>query len=394
MRGHIERRGNGYRITVRLGKDEDTGKYVRVSEQVNGKNLRDAREKAEKRITQILSEYDKGTFILSHKITVREYLKDWLDSTIKPNRERKTYVSYKSICDNYLIPRLGKLKLASLRKRHLQTLYNDKKEAGLTRTVELMHSVIHKALKDAIPDYIVRNVADEVERPKYNRPEPKILTKTDVHIYTEFVRETGYYHLFYTYIFTGSRRSELLALRRMDVNLDAGQININQNLDYVNKYNYTFKAPKTDKSKRCIDLTPSNAQVLKEYIEQMDAHRKSLNLPDFEPKDLVFCHIDGSPLPPDTVTHAWMKLVKRCGLDDIHLHSARHTMASHLLAENIPIAVVSERLGHSLQSTTLNIYNHLIPGMQREAAKKLDEALLPPPPPQSELQNVGDNTDG
>ena len=95
--------------------------------------------------------------------------------------------------------------------------------------------------------------------------------------------------------------------------------------------------------------------------------------------DLVFSHPDGTPLLPDSVTHAWIKLVRRAGLKSIRLHDARHTHASLMLKQGIHPKVVQERLGHATISTTLDLYSHIAPGLQEAAAIHFDEALISTP---------------
>ncbi|MDD5189861.1 MAG: tyrosine-type recombinase/integrase [Dehalococcoidales bacterium] len=91
---------------------------------------------------------------------------------------------------------------------------------------------------------------------------------------------------------------------------------------------------------------------------------------------LLFSHIDGTTLLPDTITHAWIKLTRRIGLKSVRLHDARHTHASLMLKQGIHPKVVQERLGHSSIQITLDTYSHVAPGMQTAAAKRFDEILL------------------
>ena len=93
--------------------------------------------------------------------------------------------------------------------------------------------------------------------------------------------------------------------------------------------------------------------------------------------DLVFSHYYGKPLLPDSVTHAWAKLVKRCGLEGVRLHDARHTHASLLLKQGVHPKIVQERLGHSGIAITLDLYSHVAPGLQQAAANKFDDIVLP-----------------
>ncbi len=90
---------------------------------------------------------------------------------------------------------------------------------------------------------------------------------------------------------------------------------------------------------------------------------------------LVFCQLDGGPLLPNSVTHAWIKLVLRPGLKPIRLHDARHTHASLMLKQGIHPKIVQERLGHSSVTITLDTYSHVAPGLQQAAAARFDEAF-------------------
>ena len=92
---------------------------------------------------------------------------------------------------------------------------------------------------------------------------------------------------------------------------------------------------------------------------------------------LIFSQVDGKPLLPDTVSHAWVKIVKRVGLKHFRLHDARHTHASLLLKQNVHPKVVQERLGHATISTTLDLYSHVAPGLQEAAARRFDDAFGP-----------------
>ena len=139
----------------------------------------------------------------------------------------------------------------------------------------------------------------------------------------------------------------------------------------------SFKEPKTAKSRRLIALSPSTAITLREHQTKQNALRKSLGYPALSNSDLVFSRYDGSPLLPNSITHAWIKLVRRCGLHGIRLHDARHTHASLLLKQGVHPKIVQERLGHAGIAVTLDFYSHVAPGLQQAAANKFDDILLP-----------------
>ncbi len=189
-------------------------------------------------------------------------------------------------------------------------------------------------------------------------------------------RNTEYYSLFYTLLFTGCRRAEALALRWSDVDLLLGQLSVTRSIQFVDN-KVTFKQPKTAKSRRLIALSPSTVTVLQEYWEAKNRMRQTLDLPLVTDNDLVFSHWDGTPLLPNSVTHAWMKLARRCGLQGIRLHDARHTHASLMLKQGTHPKIVQERLGHAGIAITLDLYSHVAPGLQQAAANKFDDIVLP-----------------
>jgi integrase len=379
MRGSIIERGGAFRLKISLGKNEETGKYDSYYETFHG-----SKPEAAKRLRQMLTERDKGTFIKPGKDTLGEYLKTWLDDYCSPNLGPRTIELYSYIVNKHVNPTLKDVPLVALKPQHLQHLYSDKLASGLSRrTVQLIHITLHKALKNAVKiGLLSRNVTEAVESPKITRHEMKVMSETDLHIFLEMARSTEYYALFYTLLFTGMRRNEALALRWQDVDLLLCQLSITRSMQYLHnvaiKDRVTFEQPKTQKSRRLIALSPSTVAVLNEHYELKKKQRKALGLKKkIAESDLVFSHYNGSPLLPDSVTHAWVKLAKRCGLTGVRLHDARHTHASLLLKQGVHPKIVQERLGHAGIAITLDLYSHVSPGLQQAAANKFDEIVLP-----------------
>jgi integrase len=385
MKGSIRERNGALQIRISLGKDSQTGEYSQHTEtvDVSGLNRKEAKDKADKRLRALLTDIDKGVFVRPGKSTVAEYLKAWLADYVKPNLAANTYALYSIICDKHIIPAFGNLALVDLKPTHLQHLYAEKQNAGLSnRTVQLIHVTLHKSLKNAVKAGLLsRNVAEAVDTPKIQRREMRTMNETDVHIFLEMARNTEYYGLFYTLLFTGMRRGEALALRWSDIDLLLCQLSITRSLQQLRDAEpgnrLTFKQPKTQKSRRLIALSPSTAAVLREHREAQIKQRQALELPALTDSDLVFSHWNGSPLLPSSITAAWIKLTRRCGLSGIRLHDARHTHASLMLKQGVSPKVISERLGHASIAITLDLYAHTTKGMQEEAAAKFDDIVLP-----------------
>jgi integrase len=173
------------------------------------------------------------------------------------------------------------------------------------------------------------------------------------------------------------------------------QLSINKTMQFLNN-KVSYKSPKTANSRRLVALSPSTCAVLtlhRETQNEIRKYKEDSPISDDEPlvsdddlesdedlvsdDDLVFCRSDGNPYLPNTISHAWIKLVKKCGLDGVRLHDARHTHATLLFKSGVSAKVIQERLGHSSVAFTMNTYAHVSPGMQKQAANQFDDAVIP-----------------
>ena len=385
MRGSIIKRSeSSYAIVLNLGKDPATGKRKQQWVTVKGN-----RREAERRLTELMHQLNIGTFIKPGRLTVKEYLQQWLQDYCVANLSPRTHELYSYICEKHLIPHIGLISLTELKPSHLQHLYSDKLSNGRSngkgglsnRTVQIIHITLHKALQNAVKTgLLVRNVAGAVDTPRIQRREMRVMSETDLHIFLEYAKDTPYYTLFYTSLFTGMRRAELLALRWSDIDLKLCQLSVTRSMQYIHgatpENRISFREPKTAKSRRLIALSPSTVITLREHKTKQAELRQSLGYPPLSDNDLVFSHYDGSPLLPNSVTHAWIKLVRRCGLHGIRLHDARHTHASLMLKQGVHPKIVQERLGHASIQITLDTYSHVAPGLQQAAANRFDDIVL------------------
>ncbi len=273
--------------------------------------------------------------------------------------------------------------LMQLKPEYLQRYYSEKLTGGRcdssgglsAQTVRHHHTALHKALQTAVEwGLLNRNAADAVSPPHVQRPEMQTWDEDEITRFLEAAKTTPYHHLFYLALFTGMRRSELLALRWQDVDFIMSQIYVSRSLHVLKGGKVVFKSPKTAKGRRTVALPPSAILMLGEHHEKQKLDRAMLGIP-LNDDGLVFCQLDGRPLLPNSVTHAWIKLVRRTGLKPIRLHDARHTHASLMLKQGIHPKIVQERLGHSSVTITLDTYSHVTPGLQQAAAAHFDEAF-------------------
>jgi integrase len=379
VRGHIVKRGkDSYSIVVSLGRDPTTGKYKYQWVSVKG-----TKREAEKRLSELLSQIDNGTFARPSKTMLAEYLETWLNEYVWVELAPRTAEGYELIVRRHLIPALGRITLTGLKPEHIQHYQSEKLSCGRAdgkgglspRTVRQHYMALHAALERAVKMGLVgRNAADAVSAPRYQRHQWQSLSEFGVNSVLEAARNTPYYVLFYQALFTGMRRSELLALRWCDVDLLLGRVQVTRSLHQLGSGDVVIRSPKSERSRRMVSLPPSATLVFQEEKEKQRRDRGALGMA-LKDDDLVFRDVEGKPLRPDTVTHAWVKLVRRIGLRGIRLHDARHTHASLMLKQGVHPKIVQERLGHASIQLTLDTYSHVVPGLQEAAAAGFDKIV-------------------
>ncbi|MGI8754047.1 MAG: site-specific integrase [Acidimicrobiales bacterium] len=181
---------------------------------------------------------------------------------------------------------------------------------------------------------------------------------------------------FYLAANTGMRRGEVLGLRWRDVDLDARRLSVHQAVISV-AYALQVADVKTGTSRRTIDLDPRTVAALHSWRKRQLEGRLALG-EQHEDHGLVFARPEGAPIHPDLFSKTFDRLVARSGLPVIRLHDLRHSHASLLLKSRVPVKVVSERLGHATPAFTMTVYQHVLPGMQAEAATTFADLLFGP----------------
>ena len=365
MRGHIFRRFRGsYQIVLYLGKDPVTGKYKQKWIAVKGK-----RRNAEHTMSELIHQYNLTGYIDTTRLTTKEFLERWL-SVIKSNLSAQSYERSASIVHQHLIPDFGNIAISKLMPEDLQRHYARQLAAGLKPgTVKKHHATIHAALAAAVKwGLIYRNIADIVDSPRYKRVEMETWDADEMNVFLDRNVDSEYYPLFYTALFTGMRRSELLGLKWMDIDFLMCQVAVRRTLEHLTDGSYLFQDVKTEKSRRNISLSPNVIGVLRNLFNSQPV---KLTAPD----SLVFSGPAGQPLRPNTVSRAWQLACRKAGVKVIRLHDARHTHATLMLKQGVHPKIVQERLGHSSIQMTLDTYSHVVPGLQEAAALKFDELV-------------------
>ena len=371
MPGYITKRSKGsYTVVVDLGRDPVTGKRRQLSRSVKG-----AKREAEALLVQLLHQRDVGVDAPPGKLTVADYLQKWLSEYARPNTAPKTYARYEQYVRLHLNPALGSIVLVKLRPLHIQAVYTAMQQKGLTaRTALHCHRLLRNALQQAVRWQLLgRNPCDAVEPPRSARYEVPALTIDQAQAILDAAGGTRYGALVYLAITTGLRQGELLGLRWRDVDLDAGRLSVRQTCQWLSGQGFIFRQPKTHRSTRPVALSPGTVERLHQH-RVSELEKRLAAGAYWQDHDLVFTDYLGKPIHPHTLWDGWRLIIRQTGIA-LRFHDLRHAHASLMLAQGTHAKIVQERLGHSTISTTLDIYSHVAPGLQEEAAARFDQLL-------------------
>jgi len=369
MRGSIRSKGkNSWQLQIYTGTGPD-GKRRRHFETIRGR-----KSDAQKRLNELLVSLEKGIPVPSGRLTLAEHLLNWLEGYVKTNCSPRTFDGYRSIAELHLIPALGQYQLKHLHAQSIQAYYGKACENLSPRTVAKHHRLLSQALKYAVRQgYLGRNPCELADAPSWKGKAMRTLTPREVEVLLDTAKDNRFYPVIYTAVSSGLRQAELLGLRWRDIDFDMLSISVSQVL-YKHNGICEFKEPKTSHSRRRVAMTPKLALYLKEYR----AERESLYWHFGEPltlDSLVFGNQEGKPLDPFVLSHDFSRIARQAGLEGIRFHDLRHTFASLMLLRGAKPKVISEALGHASVAFTMDIYSHIIEGMQEDAMALLDEVL-------------------
>jgi integrase len=372
------RRGNGEGSISRRKDGRWEAKYTAHTADgpkrraLYGKTRKEAADKLAKALADRASGYTFDT----ENMSVGEYLDRWLNDSDRGSVRPSTYERHEQIVRLHLKPALGRVKLSKLTPAHVQGLYRDKLDSGLSpATVQKIHTVLHKALAQALKwNMIARNAADAVKAPRPAPEEMHPLSPNEARKLIEAVRGDTLEALYVLAVHTGMRQGELLALKWEDVDLNEEVIRIRRTL-VRSGGRISLGEPKTKGSRRTVYLTGAAVEALKTHLEQQleDIER----LGDlYRDHGLVFTSGVGTLINPTNLRRrSFAPLLQRAGLPQIRFHDLRHTCATSLLSRNVHPKYVQELLGHATVAITLDTYSHMIPGMGNHTARAMEDVF-------------------
>jgi integrase len=272
---------------------------------------------------------------------------------------------------------LAKLRPEQISEAYAKALASGRLKGGgglSPRTVRQMHAILKSALSEAVKwEILVRNPASAVRGPEVGRAVMRTYDLEQTAELIEAVRGRRIFIPTLLAVLGGLRRGEIAALRWRDIDLAAAQLAIVQSAEQT-KTGVRYKEPKSGRG-RTVALSATLVTELRAHRVQQaqELLQVGKRLSD---DDLVVTQADGSPLRPHSLGQEWVRFLARYGaLPRIRFHDLRHAHATHLLASGVHPKVASERLGHSKVAITLDLYSHVLPNMQADAATIVDGAL-------------------
>ena len=333
----------------------------------------DTRAEASIKLTQLRHDIDQGVPLATGQQTVKQYLSQWIEYSAPEGLKPNTLRTYTGHVHRHIIPTIGDRQLSKLNFQDVQELQRKLAAKGLQpATVVYCRKVLRKALQQAVRGgLLVRNPVDLVDAPRIPREEIHPFTAEQAQSFIKAVKDTRLGALYTIAAILGLRKGEILALRWTDIDLDSATLQVRATLTVL-QGSFQLTTPKTPKSIRRIHLPAVVVSALQAHREEQERERQLREL-RWQDTNLVFTTSVGTPISPRNLSRSFDALLPRLGLPSIRFHDLRHTAASVMIANGVPIKLVSEILGHSSIAITLQVYGHIYDEQRRDAANKLDE---------------------
>jgi len=389
MRGMLKQRykGSWSLVLDDYRTDPTTGARIRKRKWIT---FRGTRKQAETRLNELVRAADRGEFVEPSKLTLGEWLTEWVEKAIKPPRKAQaTYDSYRRIITQSIAPKLGGLRLQALKPLDIEAYYGGLVDLA-PATVQVHHAILHSALAAAIKaNLVTRNVAALVSnKPKKGSHEDvldHVWSADEAAKFLTVAKQAGPQQAaFYTLALdSGARRGELAGLQWTDLDLATGKLTIRRQL--LSGGAEPVFAPTKTKAARTIELADETVRLLRAH-KAHQAEIKLANRTTYADRGMIFAKewsdvrkrgdCLGHPLQVNNIgQREFERLIKAAGVKRIKFHGMRHTVATLMLAAGVPPHVVQRRLGHAKIEMTLGIYAHALPSMQQAAAEKLAAML-------------------
>jgi len=360
--GYTFKNGNSYRTVI-----QHNGRTITAS----AKTAQESRRLAKEKVLN-LPLTAQGLVLKQKKTTLGTFLRDWLENEHKQNIAHSTYIRYRSLATNHIIPHLGEVLIQNLTPRLVTWFLNEMRVRGQSpRSQQQARALLSIALKAAEEqELITSNPVRKVRNPQNRQSSISPLSIEEVRRLLSTYKGTYLSARLHMALICGLRQGEALGLRWADIDLERDVIQIQQQMQKI-EGKYQFTHLKTQRSRRQIAIGSQTHEAVLEHwkiILEMKVSAKS----SWNELDLVFPNFNGSPRSPMTDYDQWQDALKLCGIAPRRLHDARHTAATLMYSQSIGIETISRALGHSSSAITSRLYVHSAEEPLREAAEKMN----------------------
>lgn len=382
MKGHIIERSPGKWAIVLDVPNE--GKRRRKWHTFHG-----TKRQAETECARLIAELAGGNYVEPAKTTLREYFVQWLKHE-KGNVSPKTLQRYEELLLKNVAPIIGGITLNKLSAASIDLAWGKLLESGRRdgkgglspRTVHHCRRVMLTAMDQAVKwDLLKRNPVALTRPPKVERKQMEAYSAPQTAVLLDELRASRVFIPVLLAALCGMRRGEIIALRWKDIDLAGAVIAVTRSAEQVGT-EVRYKETKSGKA-RTVALSSTVLEELRRHRLSQAEEQLKLGIRPSE-ESFVVAQIDGAPLKPVSLTHEWTRLLAKTDLPRIRFHDLRHSHATQLLAAGVHPKIASERLGHSTIGITLDLYSHVMPGMQANAAEQVDAAIKAAKKPASE----------
>lgn len=370
---------NGFgsiRKVIKSGKTYWEGRYtdpiLHKQKSVSAKTEKECRQK----LLEIQSRIFTGQYVTPQKQTLGAYLEEWLQNRI--NIEESTRDNYEKNLRLYVLPELGGIRLRELRYSHCQDWVRrlsggiDRRKPLSAKSVHNAAGVLTKALADAVRNELIStNPAANLELPRIEKADPNVMDTQRKAVFLDAIKGNPYERIYIFALETGMRQSEILGLRWSRVKWKAGEIRVDAQLERKsgNNANRELKGTKTHEA-RTIPVPQYVMDILRTQNIRQKEWRLKAGAYWANDLDLVFTREDGSPMPHNTISNNFKRLVTRLGMPDLRFHDLRHTFITDELVGGTDVRTTADLAGHSTPTMTLNVYAAATSETKRAAAQR------------------------
>lgn len=336
-----------------------------------------------KRLTAALSAADEGSYREPQRMTVGEWLDEWVN-TYCTGLKPRTVDSYRSQIKNRIKPYIGSVQLSALTNTQVQRFYNRLQNGGEHRkplspkSIQNIHGILHKSLEQAVIVHILRdNPCDHVRLPKVKRAQLRPLMDGDVARFLGAIKGDRFEALFTVDLFSGLRQSEILALQWDDVDFDNGFLFVRRQLqrEYGGGGAYIFLDETKNGKSRIVAIAPSVTAVLRKQQRRQAEWQLAAGEAWSNPHNLVFTDELGGHLKHHTVYNHFKSIVRSIGMEDTRFHDLRHSYAIAALQNGDSPKDVQEQLGHYSSAFTMDTYAEVSDTMRRASQDRMERFI-------------------